>query len=143
PGVLRGDGRDREADRRLDGARVRVREAKRCEREREAVGDGEGGDERGDLAERRGEEQERGEEGEVVPAGEDVLDPEPHEAGERGLFALRVRGPARALGRPLPARLGLAQHAVDDPALPGAQAGGGGGAARPGRAAVWPPPTRR
>ena len=68
--------------------------------------DGEAGHEPGDVGEAAAEEQEGEQEGEVIGAAEDVLDPEPHVGGERS----RRRGAWRPMQDP--ARLALAEDAL-------------------------------
>jgi hypothetical protein len=92
PCVLRGDERDREADQRVDLGAERPHEAERRERKCDAVGDREGGDEAGHLAERRRQEEEGRDEGEVIPSRQDVLDPERDVPRER---RTRLRGRIR------------------------------------------------
>jgi hypothetical protein len=76
PGVLRRDQRDRIADQRLDRGAVRPHHAEHRERERHAVRGRERGDEHGHFAQPPREQEQREQEGEVVPARGDVDDAE-------------------------------------------------------------------
>ena len=107
PAVLRRDERDREADQRLDRRLRRPHPAERRERQREAVRDGEAGDDARDVGEPAAQEQQRSDEREVIPAREDVLPSQAHGAEERG------RG--GAVDGQAPVAVG--QHAVDASAV--------------------------
>ena len=79
--VLHRDPHDGRGDHRLDHARRHRDQAGHREREREAVGDRERGDDAEQRPEAAAAQQQRGEEQEMVVAGEDVLDAQAKEPG--------------------------------------------------------------
>ena len=89
--VVGADVDDAERDRRLDDPRRRADEVQRRERQRDAVRDGERGDDERELAERAAEQQQPDEEQQVVRTDQDVVD-----ARRQELLDDRERALARA-----------------------------------------------
>ena len=89
--VVGADVDDAQRDRRLDDPRRRGDEVQRRERQRDAVRDGERGDDERQLAERAAEQQQADQEQQVVGADQDVVD-----AGGQELPDDRERALARA-----------------------------------------------
>jgi hypothetical protein len=116
PEVLGRDQRDREPDQRLHGRRLRADDPERRQAERQAVRDREAGDERRHLAERAGDQEEGEQEGEVVPAGEDVLDAEPDVPADA--VGGRAARPSRVRRLDGPQRIGLHQEPLARLAAP-------------------------
>ena len=110
PCVLGGDQRDRITDQRLDRGAVRPHHAEHRERERHAVRGRERGDEHGHFAQPPREQEQREQEGEVVPARGDVDDAERDVPEERGAARRSRPRPARRLERP--GGLRLREHAL-------------------------------
>src|SRR5437667_1536298 len=109
PDVLDGDERDREADERLDRRTIGMNPAEHRDAERQAVTDGEPRHQAGDAAEPPAEEQQGDQEGEVIGAAEDVLDPEPDvRADGRGSGGRERRAQE-------PARIALREDALRGP----------------------------
>ena len=117
PGVLCGHERDGESDQRLHGGGLRSHPAEHRESERNAVGDGERGDEPGDLSEAARQQQQGQHEGQVVEARQDVLDAEQDVAAQGGAPGLARRS-LRDIGTgQCPDRLPLDQHALESAVL--------------------------